>query len=204
MRWVIVTVAAVILVALVATQLAIPPIASNQIENRLTDDGGSASATVKALPALRLLFDDGDKIDVSARGVKIPPGRGSLEKLDGFDEVKISLQSSAIGPFTTDRMLLSRPESADLYELAFRGSTTAADLSDFALQGLPAALSAAITALVGSTRLGSGSIPVRLDASLASENGTARLVRGGGTVAGLPLGGIALSIVGAVVSRVTS
>ena len=32
---------------------------------------------------------------------------------------------------------------------------------------------------------------------------TARLVRGGGTVAGIPLNGIALSIVGAVVSRVT-
>jgi hypothetical protein len=204
MRWVIMTLVAVILVALVATQLAIPPIASNQIENRLTDGGGSASATVKAIPAVRLLFDDGDRIDVDARAVEIPAKGGSLSKLDGFDEVRISLERSTIGPFTTNRMLLSRPESADLYDLTFRGSTTAADLSDFALQGLPAAFSAAVTALVGSTRLGTGPIPIRLDAALASENGTARLVRGGGTVAGLPLTGIALSIVGAVVSRVTS
>jgi hypothetical protein len=203
MRWVLVAVVAVILVALVATQLAIPPIASNKIEDRLTDGGGSASATVKAIPALRLLFDDGDRLDVSARAVEIPARRGSLSKLDGFDDVSISLESSRVGPFATDTMELSRPEDADLYRLTFRGSTTAADLSNFALQGLPAAVSAAITALLSTSRLGTGAIPIRLDASLASENGSARLVRGGGTVAGLPLNGIALSIVGAVVSRVT-
>jgi hypothetical protein len=203
MRWVIVTVVAVLVVVLVVSQLAIPPIASNKIENRLTDSGGSASATVKAFPAVRLLFDDGDRLDVRARAVQIPVRGGSLSQLDGFDDVKISLERSRIGPFTTDSMLLARPEGADLYGLAFRGSTTGTDLSDFTLQGLPPALSAAVAALLGTTRLGTGTIPIRLDATLRSENGTARIVRGGGTVAGLPLNGIALSIVGAVVGRLT-
>ena len=39
--------------------------------------------------------------------------------------------------------------------------------------------------------------------NLRSENGRARVVGGSGTVAGLPLGGFALGIAGAIISRVT-
>ena len=54
---------AVIVVALVATQLVLPPIISGKIEDRLTKDGGTAHASIHALPALRLLFSEGDKLD---------------------------------------------------------------------------------------------------------------------------------------------
>ena len=39
---------------------------------------------------------------------------------------------------------------------------------------------------------------------MKSDNGTAQLVRGTGTVAGIPLGPLALGIAGAIVSRITS
>jgi hypothetical protein len=205
---VIAAVVAVLVVVLVATQLAIPPIIANRIEGRLTDEGGTASATVRALPALRLLFRDGDKLDVHAQGVTIrltELGGGSLKKLDGFDEVSVLLAHATVGPFTADQMILKRPEGASLYGFSFRGATSAGQLSRFALSTLPAGLSALIGGIVDrTTRLGSGAIPIRLDADLRSENGTAQLVRGTGTVAGLPLGPLALGIAGAVVSRITS
>jgi len=54
------------------------------------------------------------------------------------------------------------------------------------------------------SRLGAAQVPIRLVAQLKSDNGTAQLVRGTGTVAGIPLGPLAVSIAGAIVSRITS
>lgn len=207
MRWVIASAAAVLVVVVVGTQLALPPIITGKIEDRLTKNGGTADASIHALPALRLLFHDGDEITVKANGVDIPVVQlsgGGFKRLDGFDEVLVQLTSSRIGPFKADRILIDRPEGSSLYDFTFRGSTTAGNLSSFALAGLPSALSGLITGLANTTRLGSGPIPIRLDATLRSDNGTAQLVRGTGTVAGIPLGGLAIGIAGAVVSRITS
>jgi hypothetical protein len=66
---------------------------------------------------------------------------------------------------------------------------------------LPAGLRAIAEAIGG--RPGGGSIPVNMDATLKSENGQARLVRGSGDVAGLPLGPFALGIASAVINRHT-
>jgi hypothetical protein len=206
MRWVIGGAAVLILVALVVTQLVLPPVASNQLEDRLTKDGGTADASVRAFPALRLLFDDGDKLSAHARGILIRVADltgGSLKKLDGFDEVDIELRKSHIGPFTTDAMDLRRPEGEKLYDFRFRGSTTGRQLSDFALAALPPTLAGIIAGLVERTTRIAGAIPVDIAAQLKSEGGTARMVSGRGTVAGLPLSGLALSIAGAVVSRLT-
>jgi hypothetical protein len=208
MRWVIAAAIALLAVVLVGTQLALPPIIANKVEDRLTKEGGSADASVHALPAFRLLFRDGDKLKVRANDVTIPVaelGGGGFKRIDGFDEVDIRLEKSTVGPFSANEVLIDRPEGASLYDFKFRGSTSAGQLSNFALSALPPALAALIGGLVDRTaRLGSGAIPIRLDASLKSDNGTAQLVRGSGTVAGIPLGGLAIGIAGAIVSRITS
>jgi hypothetical protein len=208
MRWVIAAVLAVLVVVLVGTQLALPPIIGSKIADRLTEQGGTAKASVHAMPALRLLFRDGDRLTVDAYGVEIPVNSlagGSMSKLDGFDDVSITLSKSRVGPFSADEMHLDRPEGESLYDFSFRGATSASELSSFAFGALPAGLGALIGSLVNrATQLGGSSIPVRLDADLRSENGTARLVRGSGSVAGLPLGPLAVGIAGAVVSRLTS
>jgi hypothetical protein len=208
LKWVIASVLGLLVVALVGTQFALPPIISGKIEDRLTKGGGTADATINALPALRLLFHDGDKLKVRANDVTIPIrelGGGGFKDLDGFDEVELRLENFTVGPFRAKQTLIDRPEGESLYDFAFRGSTSATQLSNFALSALPPPLAALIGGLVDRTsRVGSSQIPIRLDATMKSDNGTAQLVRGTGTVAGIPLGPLAIGIAGAIVSRITS
>jgi hypothetical protein len=115
--------------------------------------------------------------------------------------VKVQLVRSDVGPFAADRVLLERAEGEGNYQFTYRGSTSAGQLADFALGALPPALRSLIETIGG--RPADAAIPIRLDAELKSQNGRADLVTGSGTVAGLPLGGIALPIAGAIISRLT-
>ena len=203
MRWVIVAAIGVGL-AFGITQGVIPNHYENEVQDRLTKNGGSADVSVKAIPAIRLLFDDGDELNVEARRIDIPVESlrgGALKKLDGFDHMRFAMVNSEIGPFTADRALLKRGEGDEFYDFTFRGSTSAGQLADFALGSLPAPLRALIEAVSG--RSANSGVPIRLDAQLNSVNGRAQVVQGGGSVAGLPIGGIALPIVNAIISRLT-
>jgi hypothetical protein len=203
MRWVL-AVLALVVIALVATQIFLPRIGENQVEDRLTKEGGTASVNIEAVPAVRLLFDDGDRLEVRAQEVEIPiediQGK-SFNELDGFSEVDVRLALSQVGPFFAERVTIVRDGGEELYAFNFRGSTSAADVGEFALAGLPPLLRSALTALAG--RAGSQDLPIRLDVDLRSESGRARVVGGTGTVAGLPLGGFALGIAGAIIARIT-
>jgi len=202
-RWVIGAAIAVGL-AFGITQGVIPNRTENKIEDRLTKHGGTADVTVKAIPAIRLLFDDGDELSVDARRIDIPVAElrgGALKKLDGFDHMRFEMTSSEIGPFTADRAVLRRPEGAKLYDFAFTGSTSPGQLADFALGSLPPALRSLIETISG--RSADSAIPIHLDAKLKSDNGRAELVRGSGSVAGLPIAGIALPIAGTIISQLT-
>jgi hypothetical protein len=186
------------------TQGVLPGQAEKKVRDRLTRNGGTADVMIRAIPAIRLLFDDGDELDVRARGIVIPARDlrgGSFKQLDGFDEMNFEMVRSVVGPFTADRVSLTRCEGDQNYDFAFRGSTSAGQLASFALGTLPPVLRSLIETLGG--RPADAEIPIRLDAVLKSEGGRATLVRGTGTVAGLPLGGIALPIAGAIISRLT-
>ena len=195
---------ALVVIALVATQIFLPRMGENQVEDRLTKEGGTASVEIDAVPAIRLLFDDGDKLNVKAEEVKIPiddiQGK-SFKELDGFNEVDVRLALSEVGPFFAEKVRIDRAKGEDLYGFTFRGTTSAAQVGDFALAGLPPLLRSALTALAG--RAGKQELPIRLDVQLRSERGRARVVGGAGTVAGLPLGGFALGIAGAIINRIT-
>ena len=203
MRWVV-AVVAVVVIALIATQLILPRVGENQVEDRLTKEGGTASVEIDALPAIRLLFDDGDRVRVRAQEVKIPVNDlqgGSFKQLDGFDEVDVRLALSTVGPFFAERVTITRGDGDDVYTFSFRGSTSAAQIGDFALAALPPLLRSALTALAG--RAGERDLPIVLNAELRSEGGRARLVSGTGSLAGLPLTGFALGIAGSIISRIT-
>jgi hypothetical protein len=203
MRWAI-AVLALLVIAAVATQIFLPRLGENQVEDRLTKDGGTAEVNIEAVPAIRLLFDDGDRLEVAAEEVNIPiddiQGK-SFKELDGFSTVDVRLALSKVGPFFAERVTIIRGEGDELYAFDFRGSTSAAEVGEFALAGLPPLLRSALTALAG--RAGSQELPIRLDVDLRSEKGRARVVGGTGTVAGLPLGGFALGIAGAIIARIT-
>ena len=203
MRWIL-AILAVLIIAAVATQLIIPRVAENQTEDRLTKEGGTADVNIEAVPAVRLLFDDGDKLEVRAQEVDIPiddiQGK-SFKEFDGFNEVFVRLVLSKVGPFFAENVTIARGEGDDLYGFTFRGSTSPAEVGEFALAGLPPLLRSSLTALAG--RAGTRELPIRLDVQLRSDRGRASVVGGTGTVAGLPLGGFALGIAGAIISRVT-
>jgi hypothetical protein len=203
MRWVIGS-AIVLGLILGLTQVIIPRIAQGDVEDRLTKDGGTATVHVSAIPALRLLFGDGDRLTVDARDVSIPVTQvrtASFEDMDKFDEVDVNLVNSAVGPVDAQRIELRREEGDEFYDFVFRGNTSAGQLADFVLSALPSTLRSIAEAIGGRPR--SGTIPVRLDAVLRSDDGRASLVRGSGDVAGIPLGPFALGIASAVISRIT-
>ena len=138
MRWIIL---AAVVTGLVfgITQGVIPGQAEKKVRERLTRNGGSADVTIRAIPAIRLLFDDGDELDVDARGIEIPARElrgGSLKDLDGFDKMRFEMTRSEVGPFTADQVLLARDEGETNYDFTFRGSTSAGQLADFAVKPL--------------------------------------------------------------------
>ena len=203
MRWVILG-AVFTGLAFGITQGVIPGKAEKKVRDRLTRNGGTADVQIRAIPAIRLLWDDGDELDVQAHGIDIPARDlrgGSFKQLDGFDEMKFEMVRSQVGPFTADRVSLSRGEGEQNYNFTFGGSTSAGQLASFALGTLPPILRSLIETVGG--RPAEAEIPIRLNAELKSEGGRAELVRGSGTVAGLPIGGIALPIAGAIISRLT-
>lgn len=57
--------------ALAAAQVLIPPIGESKVESRLTAGGGAAEVTLSALPAVRLLFAEGERIEVEASDLEL-------------------------------------------------------------------------------------------------------------------------------------
>jgi hypothetical protein len=205
-RWLLAALAAAaaLLVMLVVSQLALPPLAEDRVESKLTEDGGSAAASVSAFPAVRLLFGDGDRISMSGNGLSLPfeqPSDSVFEQLDGFDEVSVSLRDSEAGPFSIARFELSRPPSASTYHLVVGARTTPGDLAEAGASSLPIPGAPLLGLLSGKVPEAEKPIPVDLDMELRSDGGRIVVVSGGGTVAGMPTGPLAELITSAVALR---
>ncbi|MGH2953859.1 MAG: hypothetical protein ACRDK9_07535 [Solirubrobacterales bacterium] len=189
--------AAVVLVALVASQLAIPGLAASEVEDRLTENGGEADASASAFPALRLLFGDGDRLDVEASGLALELGRETeaFDRLDGFGEVEIAIADFAAGPISVERFELIRDGSAP-YRLTSSGEASPAELVELGAEslGLPGGGLAGLA-------FDDQPVPVELDMELASEDGEVEVVSGEGTIAGISTGVLGELITEAIVSR---
>jgi hypothetical protein len=197
--------AAIVVVVLVATQLVLPPILEGRVEDRLTAHGGSASVDLDALPALRLLAHDGDRFELRGQGLRFRLGQeqGVFDKLDGFDSVTVRLTDVTTGPFTVTTFDLSRDDGEKTYRLTSTGESSVARVSSYLTSSLPPLLSSLLSgAARGVTgRAAERPIPFALDAELASDGGDPRLVRGTGSVAGIPTGPLAALLAQAVLSQ---
>lgn len=201
-RWGIV-VAAIAVLVLVATQVLIPILGERRVEGRLTENGGSAEVELSAVPALRLLFGDGARFQVSASGLDLDLDRGErvFDRLDGFGAVDVSIVDSRAGPFQVASFELTRDAPAP-YHLLTDATSSPSALADFGMDAL---------GLPGGSTLGTifdrlflprdAKLPVKLDMRLASADGRIRVVSGGGTVAGFPAGPLAALITAAIVVR---
>jgi hypothetical protein len=194
-----------IAVLLVASQLALPPVAEHKVESRLERDGGTAHAEVRAFPALRLLFGDGDSLEVQGRGVRLDVrGAGAdLGRLDGFDEVHIVVTSAAAGPLDVQTLSLDRAKGETGYELRSSARTTPRELAGFvgsqaggALGGLFGDLAAGSLPNGGNTP-----VPLQLTADVRSNGGRPEVTNAQGSVAGIPAGPLAELVVGALLTR---
>jgi hypothetical protein len=192
----------ILVVLAIASQLAVPPLAERQIENRLTDGGGSASAHVSAFPAARLLFDDGDDITVSGSDLSLEIGQETdvMGRLDGFDSVDVRLSDSLAGPFRLRECDLARPDSGADYSFNCRGSTTPGDLAGFGADQL-GLIGGPLLDLFTGQALGHRPIPFDLRMGFQSDDGRIVVVSGGGTVAGYPAGPLAELITATIVVR---
>lgn len=189
--------ALVIVAVLVTSQFAIPGIAESGIEDRLTEAGGEADVSVSAVPAARLLFDDGDRLEIDASGLDLDLDQETevFDRLDGFGEVEIAIRDFTAGPMRIETFELSRRDS-DPYRLTSIGQASPADLVEVGADslGLPGGGLAGLL-------LDNEPVPIELDMELTESDGELEVVSGGGTVAGISTGILGELITEAIVAR---
>jgi hypothetical protein len=196
----------VAVVLAVAGQLILPRIAEDQVVDRLTSGGGSASASISAFPAVRLLFGDGDKLEVSGRGLVVPvsgESTGAFNRLNGFDSVSVRLSDVKAGPVTVRRFDLTR-DGSDPYRLRSTAYTSLSELAGFGGGQVGGFLGGLALRVGAGEALGATArhpIPIRLDMALADDGGRVVVVGGSGTVAGIPTGPLAELITSAIAIR---
>jgi hypothetical protein len=202
-RWGIV-VAGIIVFLLVTGQILLPSFGERAIEDRLTENGGSAEVTLGSVPAFRLFFGDGERFDVRARELELDLKQSEpvLERLDGFASVDVSIADSQAGPIDLQSFELHRERSAP-YSLTAHGQASASSLIDYGVDGLDIPAANSITGLAMDL-LGIDTdfiVPIDFDMQLVNDDGRLRVVSGGGTVGGVPTGPLAELITNAVVIK---
>jgi hypothetical protein len=190
---------------LVASQLALPPLAERKVEDRLQENGGTASVELGAFPALRLLFDDGDSFESEGRGVRIDVTRRQrvFERLDGFDEVRVRLLDSSVGPFELQEFELTRAEGERGYRVELAGEAAPRDVASFLGSQAGGPLGGLLGALAAGQLLGGSDapLPMRLNARVESRDGQVEVTSTTGSVAGVPAGPLAQIVIEMVVRQ---
>jgi hypothetical protein len=190
-------VAAIAIALLVVSQFAIPGLAESEVEDRLTEGGGEAEASVSALPAVRLLFGDGDRLEVEGSGLLLDLDRETevFDRLDGFGEVEISIADFEAGPISVRNFELARDGSGP-YRMVSSGAASPAELVELGAEslGLPGG---GLAGLAFDDR----PVSVELDMELESAGGELEVVSGESTVAGISTGVLGEVITEAIVSR---
>jgi hypothetical protein len=201
----IVTVAVVIAVLALGSQLAIPAYVSSQVEDRLTDKGGSAHVEVHAWPAVRLIEGHGDRIEIRGKGLQFDMAAQKtdvFDRLDGFDQVDAELTSVRTGPFRVDRFVLTRGDGDGTYHMVMQAHSTPHELTRYAAERLGSPLGNFMDRMAGGILpWDDDPVAVTLDAQVRSDSGRAAVVAASGDIGGLPIDPIAETLASAVAGR---
>jgi hypothetical protein len=191
-----------VLVALAAiSQFALPAIAESQIEKRLTEGGGEADANLSAFPAVRLLWQEGGSLEVEGSDLQLEDERFEVNKLNGFEDVDVSLAESTVGPLDVSTFALSRVGDKP-YSVTGEMSTDGARFADAIADGFGVPGGEAVEFALGLTDLGSRGISITLDVEMEiDEDGRVQVTEDRSEVAGLPTGPWSKLITAAIVVR---
>ena len=203
-RWGLIA-ASLFVFVLVATQVALPSLAERKVEDRLTANGGSADVTMGAVPAMRLLFSDGERFQVDAHDLDldIDQQQEIFERLDGFSMVDVSIANSMAGPIQLTEFELHR-DGLGPYTLTASGETSPGDLAAFGLDQLevPAPATGLLDMLLDPfVETVDAPVPIELDVELDSTDGRVEVLSGESEIAGIPAGPLAELITSAFVVR---
>ena len=181
----------------VGSQLLLPPLLEGRVADRLERGGGDARVSLSALPAARLLFNHGRSLEVEGHDLRLPLGGRDhvLERLDGFDEVRVRLRRVRVPPLAMRSFSLTRADEKDDYAVRMSGTTSPREVARF-LGGTLGDLAAGT--LPGGGR---GRLPVDVAATVRSRHGRREVVSARGTVAGVPAGPLVGVVLDAVVRR---
>lgn len=154
-------VAAALLALAVVAQLALPGVAENRLEDELRASGDVQRVDVRALPALKLLAQRADRVEVRLGAMTAGPSRlGELiERTGGAEQVDARAASLQVGRFSLSDLRLAK-NGGEL--------TGQATLSDAALQ-------AALPPTVGFRPVESGDGQLVLEATAALFGVSARV-----------------------------
>lgn len=194
---------AVVALLLVAAEIFLPGMVADGVEDRLTEGGGEAEVSVDALPAARLLFGDGDRIEVRGSDLvlDIEDRPDVLDRLDGFGEVDVSLEQVEAGPFSVASFVLAG-EGGGVYRLRSNAVTSGAELLEYGADRLGGLAGPVVGFFADDVpEEARRELPIELDMELRSEDGEIEVVSGTGTVAGFDTGPLAEVITGAIVSQ---
>lgn len=199
---------AIAVVALLAlTQIFIPPLASDKVENRLTEHGGSADVSLTAWPAATLIWGHGRKFKATGKDLEIElqdREKDPLGRLDKFGEVEIRITNLHAGPVAVRTFGLEKGKDDSSYYLRLDATTTPAELARQAGQQFGGTLGNMLGGLAGTILPDDGGteIPIDVEGQLARKPGGGVDVDGvTATVAGLPAGPFAEIIVQSVVDQ---
>jgi hypothetical protein len=205
MRRIAIVVVVALLVLGIVAQFALPPIVENQVQDRLTKDGGSASVDISAFPAIRLLFTEGDSVRVRARELNLPlvsPEKKLLGQLDGFDDVDIQLTASHLGPLLLNDASLKRSGGDRPYRVTTTASVTARDVGAFGGTQAGGPLGGFLGGIAGGALpFGSQPVPINISAVVRSDGGQPVVVAVNGSIAGLPAGPLVTALAQALAGR---
>jgi LmeA-like phospholipid-binding len=169
---------AVVVVVLVAAQIALPRIAASRISSRVGRYGKVLSVSVSAWPAIELLWGHAGSAHVRAGSLALSPGRASalLWEARGVSHIEVTAQHVRLGSLALEGARLQKRGSSLQASARVSGAAVRA--------ALPSGIS---VSLLGS---GGGQVTVAASGSLFGIGATVRAVAqaSGGKLVAHPLG----------------
>ena len=126
-----------------------------------------------------------------------------FERLDGFGDVRVDLRDLDAGSVKLSSFTLTREGRDEPYGMSMRGTSTPRDLAS----ELGTATGGTLGGLLGGLAsgvlpdAGMGSVPLRMDATVSSDDGRPRVDQARATVAGVPAGRLTEVVLRAVLER---